>query len=212
VTDINLQLTREFFELNYFRVLTPWQRAQGDADGAQLYVERPNAPDTEDELPTVLTRSAIPHIRRAIVEVRPWHSERFYASVVDASPVLYEFARSDSASAADDYFGGQPYRTILVISELPVMQKARAEAVAALERHGVQHVLEFPVILLDMLDRVTVGAEYGGSTTLQLLQLIKRYRLARNNQMEFSFPMEPHIAAGEQQIETAELPPDEEAD
>ena len=117
MTDLNLQLTREFFELNYYRVLTPWQRPGGD-DGAQLYVEK-NLTPTDDTPPALPTADSPLERPRAIVEVRPWHSERFYASVVEANPVLHQFARDASYAAASDYFGGQAFRSVLVVSELP---------------------------------------------------------------------------------------------
>ncbi len=210
MTDINLQLTREFFELNGFRVMTPWHRAQSKSEtGACLYVDRPGA-TADGELPFLLAPSAIERIDRAIVEVRAWHSERVYASTIDANAVLYEFAQDAPRASAADYFATEDFHTILVISELPATDKARLDAMAAAQRHGIDHILEFQTILRDLIDRIDTGTEYTGSVTLQLLRLLKRYRLVRNSQLEFAFPLDPPILPSERLVETAEPDSEEE--
>jgi hypothetical protein len=196
LTDINLQLVREFFELNRFRVLTNWNRDSdrgGRSDhGAQLFVENAG-PAAEGDLDILLHPSGLSRVRRAVVEVRAWHSERFYASTVDSNPVVSDFAEPPSLVAAQAFFGTHEFARILVVSEFPATDHQRAAALDAVANTRIDHVLEFPSILRDLVGRVSTQGGYPGSPTLQLIQTMKRYRLFRDQQMEFDFPLEAPV-------------------
>lgn len=189
MSDLNLQLVREFFELNLFRVLTNWQqeawRARATEPGSQLFVENcgPSATANSD---VILHPGQIGCIDRAVVEVRAWHGDRFYASTIEANPVLSQFVEEDSLALARDVFNGRDFQTILVVSELPATTEQRQRSAALLHRAGIGFVMEFPAILQDMLDRVSVNGNYAASPTLQLMRLFKRYRLIRNQQLELN--------------------------
>ena len=190
MADVNLQVVREFFELNLFAVLTNWQRdtlRQRGADvGSQLFVENVN-PALPRALDFALNPVDLCSIERALVEVRAWHAERFYPSVIESSPVLAQFVSEESLSFAREIFGSRPFTTILVISELPASAEPRARSIHLLERGGIGHVIEFPSILRDLLDKVSMHENYTASPTLQILRLLKRYKLVRNQQLEFAF-------------------------
>ena len=192
--DVNLQLVREFFELNVFRVLTNWHQdprtlRAGEQSG-QLFVENASQPAAR-ELPIVLGEGDVAGIERAVVEVRAWHADRFYPSVIEANPILSQFVSEDSLALAHDVFTGLPFTTVLVVSELPVTVEQRNRSVELLRAAGVAHILEFPVILRTLLNKVSINGSYAASSTLQTLRLLKRYKLVRNQQMEFPFLTEP---------------------
>ncbi|MFO7974320.1 MAG: hypothetical protein R6V12_06780 [Candidatus Hydrogenedentota bacterium] len=196
MADVNLQLVREFFELNMFAVLTNWQREslrQRASDSSlQLFVENIN-PTVSHELDVVLSPVDLCLIERALVEVRAWHADKFYSSVVESNPVLWQFVSEESLAYARDIFGSRPFRSILVISELPNSPEPRARSVQLLQEAGIDHVLEFSNVLRGLLDKVSMHENYTASTTLQTLRLLKRYRLVRNQQLEFAFLNEPPI-------------------
>ena len=196
--DINLQLVREFFELNRFRVLTNWNRdisgGGGSGHGAQLFVEN-GGPVAAGDLDTLLHPSGLSRIQRAVVEVRAWHTDRFYASTIESSPVVSDFAEPPSLVSAQSFFGTSEFARVLVVSELPATPDQRAAALEAISGTKIDHVLEFPSILRDLISRVSTQGGYAGSPTLQLIQTMKRYRLFRDQQMEFDFPLEPPVSA-----------------
>lgn len=196
MSDLNTQLVREFFELNQFRVLTHWQHQKlprvADA-GAMLFIERMH-PDTAEELEFLLRAPQAPLIHRAVVEVRAWHADRFYPSVVESSPVLAHVAGEEARALGLSVFGGADFTTILVISELPTSSKPRARALELFQEMGVGHVIEFPTILQTILERISAHGNYAPSQTLQTLRLLKRYNLIRRQQLEFSFPTEAMTA------------------
>jgi hypothetical protein len=189
VSEVNLQLVREFFELNGFRVQTQWRR---EGDGQQLYVENPRFQPSETP-ETVLRAEDLHSLERALVEVRAWHGERMYASVIENAPILTLFAREEHLAPARAYFGVTNLTTIAVLSELPINPEPRMEAVLALRKGGVDHVLEFETVLSDLIQRVSESGAYPASSTLQTIQLLKRYRLVRRHQLEFTYPMEAPV-------------------
>ncbi len=211
--DVNLQLVREFFELNLFRVMTNWRQqpiAARAADASpQLFVENSEAV-LPHEPPFVLGHADILAIDRAVVEVRAWHADRMYASVIEANPILADFTRLGVLALAQDLFGGKPCTTILVLSELPGSSEARARSITLLRKLGVAHVLEFPTVLQGLLDRIPESGDYPASQTLQTLRLLKKYRFIRNQQMEFGFLMEPPVPPTPPNVETVEPPPRED--
>jgi len=210
MSDVNVQLVREFFELSGFRVMTYWQhdtvRPRGADHGLQLFVENGTpAPAAQPEF--VLQASDVAGVTRALVEVRAWHADRFYASLVEANPVLFEVASDESLARAKQVFASPDLATILVISELPASPEPRQRAVALLQDAGIGHIIEFPTILQAILDRISAAVSYAPSHTLQTLRLLKRYDLIRRQQLEFGFPTEPPVVPVQPPVETAE-PPD----
>ncbi len=205
--DVNVQLVREFFELNLFHVLTNWQQASrklrpGEHAG-QLFVQNTNAAPAR-ELPFLLQPGDINTIERAVVEVRAWHGDRFYPSVIEANPVLYEFVSHDAI--AGDVFQHLPYETILVVSELPASPELRGRSLALLHETGVGHIIEFPHVLHDLLNRIDANGNYPSSDTLQTLRLLKRYKLVRNQQMEFAFTTEAPLSDRLPHVEASPVP------
>lgn len=188
MSDINHQLVREYFELNEFRTFTHWPQSpdQGADHASQIFAER-----TGDaiglEVDFVLQPRSIAALERASIEIRAWHTDRFYPSVIEANPILWQFASEQGRAAASAHFGTPEFSTILVVSELPNASEPRLRAQELLQESGIDHVLEFPAILRDLIERVDPQRQYEGSPTLQMLRLLKRYKLTRHQQLEFPF-------------------------
>lgn len=213
MSDVNLQLVREFFELNLFHVLTHWQHdpayLNAPESGLQLFVENLNAPPPPSDLDFVLRAEDVSAIQRALVEVRAWHADRFYPSVIESNPVLAQLVGEDSLAFARQIFGTSQFTTVLVISELPVSHKPRQRSIELLHRVGIGHVLEYPTVLRDVVDKISANGAYA-SQTLQTLRLLKRYRLIQRQQLELRFPTEPPVAVPAPTVETAQPPQDDE--
>ncbi len=201
--DLNLQFVREFFELNLFRVLTHWQhqelQARGPDPGPLLFVEHSSAteanaiesPKSLDNLSFHLRPNDIPRIRRAVVEVRAWHADRFYPSVIQNNSILAHVAGKEIAGLANNVFGTPEFTTILIISELPNSPKPRKRSLELLQSLGIGHVLEFSTLLQEIIERLNAHGNYAPSQTLQTIRLLKRYNLITLQQLEFAFAPEP---------------------
>ena len=210
MSDATVQIVREFFEFNGFHVMTHWQhdtvRPRGTEHGIQLYVEN-TVPAVDRPLDLVLRVGDIPAVPRALVEVRAWHTERFYASVFESNPVLFEVAGEAARARARQVFGRPDVKSILVISELPASPEPRQRAIDAARERGVDHVIEFPTILHEIIEKLNAHVSYAPSQTLQTVRLLKRYDFIRYQQLEFPFSAEAPGPASPTQIEIAEDPP-----
>ncbi len=197
MSEINIQLVREFFELNRFRVLTHWQHDEdhrrGVESGLILFVEQVGQRTPAKSLPVLLGASTIGGLRRAVVEVRAWHGDKFYPSVIESSPILGHVASAEVADLARTVFGDAPFVSILVISELPAGMIQQQRSVELIRAMGVDHVLEFGTLLAATLEQLNAQSNYAPSQTLQTLRLLKRYDLVRRQQLEFRFPFEPEV-------------------
>lgn len=185
MSDVNLQLVRDFFELNDFRTMPNWHH-DGSDRASQLLVQR-STPAADIETSFVLQPHMLGAIERAAIEIRAWHTDRFYPSVIEANPILWQFASEEARNAPAEHFGTPEFATILVVSELPGSAEPRSKSIARLEEAGIDHVVEFPTLLRDLLHNVSVHGQYEGSPTLQVLRLLKRYKLTRRQQLEFLF-------------------------
>jgi hypothetical protein len=194
MSEINIQLVREYLELNRFSVLTHWphqdERQRASEAGSLLFAERLGSESIE-AAPFLLRGSDIRLLERIVVEVRAWHADKFYPSVIESSSILAHVASGEVADLARDVFGPLPFVTILVISELPGSAAPRARSLQLLESTGMAHVLEFPTLLSTLAWQLSSQGNYAPSQTLQTLRLLKRYNLLRRQQLEFSFPAEP---------------------
>lgn len=208
-----MQIVREFFELNRFHVLTHWHHEdlpRVAEPGSLLFVEHTNR-ETGPEGPFVLAPEDLRFLHRAVVEVRAWHADRFYASVVEASPVLGHVNEPETRALAQSVFGDPDFTTILVISELPSSTEPRERAVQLLQNLGLGHILEFSTILRDMIERISAHGNYAPSQTLQTMRLLKRYNFIRRQQLEFAFPLVTP-RPGARPVVDAEILPDDQAE
>lgn len=191
MSDINMQLAREFFELNLFYVLPHWQfeADQRDQDymGALLFVEQ-HAPASTMELDCLLRPGDIKGVQRAVVEVRAWHADRLYPSVIEANPVFARVASEQTRVLAESVFGCQDFKIMLVVSEFSSAPARREQAVKALRKLGIDHVIEFPTMLAEIVRLVSGQGSYAPSPSLQTIRLLKRYGFIRRQQLELFFP------------------------
>ncbi len=214
MNDLNLQIVREFFELYLYRVLTHWQHDEipklSDFTSL-LFIEHASPMGPREELGFVLQPEDMPHLGRAIVEVRAWHADRFYASVVEASPILGHVAFDVTRELGRSVLGTPEFATVLVISELPASPGPKNRSVALLREYGIDHILEFSTVLREMVNRVSPHGNYAPSQTLQTMRLLTRYSLLRQQQLEFAFPSQPPEPPASADIE-ATVPEDSPSD
>jgi hypothetical protein len=192
MSDVNVQLVKEFFELNGFMILTnrkhQLRKLGVDSEySIELLVANLDfiEPTTEPEF--ILSPHELRAIPRAIVDVKGWHSEVFYPSTIEAARKLFAFVSPESLQYASRVFKGEPFKKIIVLSELPSNKEILVRSVDVLRNNGIDHAIEFSTILRDLVSRVQINNNYTESDTLQLVRLMKRYRLVKDLQLEFLF-------------------------
>jgi hypothetical protein len=187
VSAIDEEIVREFFELNGFlvRQLSKHQvqsRRKRRAEAIDFVVFNPRpAGGFSGEF--VLFPSSLRNVHRAIVSVIGWHTERISAARLRTTPEVFDFLSEEATQAALAVFPPEPeallpeLTRILVLPGLPEEESARAEAIRALRARGVDGVLTFRSLLTDLIDHVEVNNNYRKSDILQILRLLKNYRL-----------------------------------
>lgn len=187
---VNEWIAREYFEHLGYLVTQPCKyvstgrnkRIEEDLD---LLVTHPQV--AEHKLPghMVWTSDDLDTIGRAVVGVRGGHSERFYAGSYEQTPEILRYAERSARLVAAARLGGEPIAVILCIPELPASDEHREKTLAGLRERGVDGVISFRTMLLELVSAVRGNRNYEKSDLLQILRILKVYGLVKDPQLEF---------------------------
>lgn len=190
MASVNEQIVRDYLEMQGFLVRQPRKyqivaRAKGANEEVDFLAVNPSAA-AGGELPEpgVWGARELSRVGAALVAVRGWHSERFTAQMLAKSPDVYRFAEAESARAAEAELGGRSAARVLCLGSLPGDAAQRAEAVAFLRSRGVDGVLLFRPMLLELADRIDGKKSYERSEVLQLLRILKAHGMLRMGQLD----------------------------
>jgi hypothetical protein len=145
-----------------------------------------------------LFSSELPYVQKAIVAVKGWHTGVFTPATLKSSPEIFRFleenvlkrvARLFPAEPADDV-GGSPTK-ILVLPSLPTAEPFRSQSVELLKSRGVDSIVSFRAMLLDLLDKIEINQNYSKSDTLQVMRILKNYDLLKDTQLDLPGTREP---------------------
>ncbi|MBI3885702.1 MAG: hypothetical protein HY302_08255 [Opitutae bacterium] len=189
-------IVREYFEQYGFlvRQVRKYQvqarRKTGDEEIDLLvynpaYVRGSRKPDF------LLFSNELPNIHRAVIVVKAWHTGRFTPQMLKSSPeifrflednVLKEILRYFPPSASDD--PADELTKILVLPSLPTAEPFRSQSVGLLKARGIDAIISFRAMLLDLLDRIEINQSYTKSDTLQVMRILKNYDLLKDPQLD----------------------------
>jgi hypothetical protein len=186
---VNETIVREYFELHGFLVRQDRKyeaRGRQEVERVDFFVWNPLAVAPEKAAPFILGSADLPVISRAVVVVRGWHTESFGPGVLESSPEIYRFVEPDVVQQAARVFGPDhsPLK-ILIVPSLPQTAAAREQSVAILRAKGVDAVIPFRTMLLDLIAQTEVNRNYDKSDLLQMIRVLKNYDLFKDPQMEF---------------------------
>ena len=71
-----------------------------------------------------------------------------------------------------------------VLPRPPTEEPPRADTINLLRERGVDGIISFRSMLIDILDKVETNLNYQKSETLQILRILKNYNLIRKPQLE----------------------------
>jgi hypothetical protein len=196
VSAIDEGIVREYFEQNGFLVR--------QARKYQLRTRR-GAPEEEIDLivfnpawqrgarkpDLFLFSSELPYVHKAIVAVKGWHTGVFSPSMLKSSPEIFSFLEQNVLKEAARLFppetadepDGAPTK-ILVLPSLPTAEPFRSQSVDLLKSRGVDGIISFRSMLLDIIDKVETNQNYAKSDTLQVVRILKNYDLLKDAQLD----------------------------
>jgi len=190
-------IVREYFEQNGFlvRQVRKYQvqarRKTGDEE-VDLVVYNPAYKRNSRRPEFFLFASELAYVHRAIVVVKGWHTGKFTPNMLKSSPEIFRFLEEKVLQEVTRFFpvdaeepGNAPDVTkILVLPSLPTAEPFRSQSVALLKEHGIDAIISFRSMLLDIIERVEINKSYGKSDTLQVIRILKNYDLLKDAQLD----------------------------
>lgn len=195
-------IVREYFEQNGFlvRQMRKYQvqaRRKTSDEEIDLLVYNPAWRRGSRKPDFFLFSTELPFIHRAVVAVKPWHTDVFSPGMLKSSPEIFRFLEENVLKEATRFFppdsdndeGGELTK-ILVLPGLPTAEPFRSQSVEVLKERGVDGIISFRSMLLDLIEKVEVNRSYRKSDTLQVIRILKNYDLIKDAQLDM-FPDRP---------------------
>lgn len=192
-------IVREYFEQSGFLVRqvrkydVQARKKVGDEE-IDLVVYNPAYQRSERKPDFFLFSNELAYIHRAIVVVKAWHSGRFTPTLLKSSPEIFRFleenvlkevsrlfpADVDAASGSEN----EAPTKILVLPSLPTAEPFRSQSLQLLKERGVDAIISFRAMLLDLIEKIEPNRSYGKSDTLQVIRILKNYDLLKEAQLD----------------------------
>jgi len=181
-------IAREYFETLGFLVNQPTKyqvaarpkRAEEEFD---LLVINPHGGGPLPE-PGIWNADSLKQVPRAVVAVRGWHTDRFSPAVLETSPEVFRFLEDEAVTEATRLMGPGPLAKVLCLPGLPATRDLELRSLEILRQRGVDGILSFRTMLLELAQRVDVNRNYDQSDLLQVIRLMKHYDLLKDPQLE----------------------------
>ncbi len=189
-------IVREYFEQNGFlvRQARKYQvsaRRKTGEEEIDLVVFNPAWQRGSRKPDFFLFSNELPFVHKAVISVKGWHTGVFSSTLLKSSPEIFSFlqqsvlkeaARLFPADTPDD--PGGTLMKILVLPSLPTAEPFRTQSVELLKGKGVDAIISFRAMLLDILDKIEPNQNYSKSDTLQVMRLLKNYDLLKDTQLD----------------------------
>jgi hypothetical protein len=192
-------IVREYFEQNGFlvrqarkyQVAARRKHAQEEID---LLVYNPAWVRGSRKPDFFLFSSELPFVQKAVIAVKGWHTGVFTPTMLKSSPEIFNFLEQNVMKEAARFFPpevanedlGVPTK-VLVLPSLPTAEPFRSQSVELLKSRGVDAIISFRAMLLDLLEKIEINQNYTKSDTLQVMRILKNYDLLKDTQLDM-FP------------------------
>jgi hypothetical protein len=190
-------IVREYFEQNGFfvRQVRKYQvqaRKKTSGEEIDLLVYNPAWQRGARKPDFFLFASELPFIQHAIVAVKPWHTDVFTPAMLRNAPdKIFSFLEENVVRQAKRLFAPATAETaegevtkVLVLPALPTAEPFRSQSVELLKKHGVDAIISFRAMLLDLIDKIEINRSYGKSDALQVIRILKNYDLLKEAQLD----------------------------
>jgi len=192
-------IVREYFEQNGFlvRQARKYQvaaRRKHAEEEIDLIVYNPAWQRGTRKPDFFLFSSELPFVQKAVIAVKGWHTGVFTPTMLKSSPEIFTFLEQKVLKEAARFFppetaedaGGSPTK-VLVLPSLPTAEPFRSQSVELLKARGVDAIISFRAMLLDLLEKIEINQNYTKSDTLQVMRILKNYDLLKDTQLDM-FP------------------------
>ena len=190
-------IVREYFEQNGFlvRQVRKYQvqarKKTGDEE-IDLLVYNPSWQRGSRKPDFFLFSNELQLVHRAMIAVKGWHTGVFTPNMLKSSPEIFRFLEDNVMKEATRFFpaasedeeSDDPLTKILVLPSFPTQEPFRSQSIEMLKERGVDAIISFRSMLLDLIDKTEINRNYGKSDTLQVIRILKNYDLLKDAQMD----------------------------
>ena len=189
-------IVREYFEQNGFlvRQARKYQvaaRRKLAEEEIDLVVYNPAWERGPRKPDFFLFSNELPFVQKAVVAVKGWHTGVFTPQMLKSSPEIFGFLKQSVLKQAERFFpaetaedAGGAVTKILVLPSLPTAEPFRSQSIELLKAKGVDAIISFRSMLLDLLDKIETNQNYTKSDTLQVMRILKNYDLLKDTQLD----------------------------
>lgn len=196
---VDERVVREFFEQYGFLTMAlrksrSHTRRPSKDEGIDLFVRNPNFAPGGRKPSFLLFASELRYLESAVVCVRGWHHDKASLASMQGGAEILKHVETQVLKQVEKWFSFdaksqqgllRSASKVLVAPVFPTQEPYRAQCAAALREKGVDGILSFRSILLDLIDRVDVRQVYEKSDLLQLIRTLKVFDLIKDSQMNF---------------------------
>ncbi len=192
-------IAREYLELNGFATMPlrkgrPQSKRALKEEGVDLYARNLKFVEGDRDPAFLLFSSELRRLKSAVVCVHGWHGEMASLAALKSGADMLKYIESNVLKKVEKWFEFENWRElgeaefpkrILVAPAFPTQEVYRARIVAALQERGIDGILSFKSMLLDIIDRVDTRHVYPKSDLLQIVRTLKTFDLVKDSQMNF---------------------------
>ena len=186
MADVNEVIVREFFEGCGFLIRTNRKfvaKGRREKRGIDFFVSNLHPLPSNEPTGFILDGESVKTINQAVGRIEPWHTDRFYRSVILRDERLFDLLSPESLEEAQEIFKNSDFKKILIISRLPANPKMLDESVKTFKEKGIDHILTFTTIIWEVMKNIKSNKNYYNNS-LELLRILKQYRLFKKPQLE----------------------------
>ncbi len=189
-------LISEYLEQNGFLVRplrkSRLQSKKAPEEGLDLYIRNLVFTPGLRDPSFLLFSSELRYLESAVLCIHGWFGDKAsLASMTSGSDiqrylegnVLKKVEKWFEIDARVDFGTKLPPKRILVAPVFPTQEPHRSQCVELLKEKGVDGILSFKSMLLDLIDRADTKQVYEKSQLLQLLRILKTFDLVKDSQM-----------------------------
>lgn len=189
-------IVSEYFEQNGFLV-RPLRKARLQSkrpaeEGLDLYARNIVFAPGGREPGFLLFSSELRYLESAVICLRGWFGDKAALASMTGGAEILRHLETQVIKKLDTWleidpraaFGsGPPPKKILVAPVFPTQEPYRNQAVDLLRAKGVDGIVSFKSMLLDLIDKVDTKEVYDKSDAMQLLRVLKTFDLIKTSQM-----------------------------
>ncbi len=190
MASVNEWIVREYFETLGFFVIQPNKhqvvaRHKHDVEEIDLLITRPGQAGVfKPPKEVVWNVDNLAKVQRAVVSVRGWHTDRFSPATLKKNPEIFRFTELPVIKEARKILGPGSVTKILCVSDLTASADLQDETLMMMRENGVDGVLSFRTMLLELVEHLDTAKNYEKSDLLQILRILKTYGLLKEAQLD----------------------------